>query len=353
MWLAEIHVAPERSVLSAPLDHRQRDRRAHQAHEDRHRRAGTAAVPPAAPRRRGRDGRPDQPRPADLRRRAQRLPAHLRGLRRALWREPRALRRDARNPEAGVDRGPRFSYQGKYYSFDNVSADPEALPEAVAGDPHRRQQRRHLPGDRRARPRRLCRGAARHPAELAPNITRVSRSLEGSRAIPARARCFCARRSMSPKPTRRRATSRKKASCISTATSASGSRTSATRAGVRAVEDRAARGRRLQNITYDEALRDKIIVGTPSRSPTGCSGCRRARPRRHPGRDELRQRDPARARHEVAAAAVRGGDPEVPVVTILLRRAEHPRQEHQIPVLGCAHPIVPPNTTGCRCRGRR
>ena len=38
---------------------------------------------------------------------------------------------------------------------------------------------------------------------------------------------------------------------------------SATRAGVRAVEDRAARGRRLQTISYDEALRDKIIVGTP------------------------------------------------------------------------------------------
>ena len=40
---------------------------------------------------------------------------------------------------------------------------------------------------------------------------------------------------------------------------------SATRAGVRAIEDRAARGRRLQTITYDEALRDKIIVGTPER----------------------------------------------------------------------------------------
>jgi alkanesulfonate monooxygenase SsuD/methylene tetrahydromethanopterin reductase-like flavin-dependent oxidoreductase (luciferase family) len=38
---------------------------------------------------------------------------------------------------------------------------------------------------------------------------------------------------------------------------------SATRAGVRAIEDRAARGRRLQTITYDEAMRDKIIVGTP------------------------------------------------------------------------------------------
>ncbi len=32
---------------------------------------------------------------------------------------------------------------------------------------------------------------------------------------------------------------------------------------MRAIEDRAARGRRLQTISYDEALRDKIIVGTP------------------------------------------------------------------------------------------
>ncbi len=38
---------------------------------------------------------------------------------------------------------------------------------------------------------------------------------------------------------------------------------SATRAGVRAIENRAERGQRLQSITYDEALRDKLIVGTP------------------------------------------------------------------------------------------
>src|SRR5437763_3682525 len=40
---------------------------------------------------------------------------------------------------------------------------------------------------------------------------------------------------------------------------------SATRAGVRAVEDRAARGRRLQTITYEDALREKLIVGSPGR----------------------------------------------------------------------------------------
>jgi alkanesulfonate monooxygenase SsuD/methylene tetrahydromethanopterin reductase-like flavin-dependent oxidoreductase (luciferase family) len=32
---------------------------------------------------------------------------------------------------------------------------------------------------------------------------------------------------------------------------------------VRAIENRAERGQRLQSITYDEALRDKLIVGTP------------------------------------------------------------------------------------------
>src|SRR4051794_32088006 len=40
---------------------------------------------------------------------------------------------------------------------------------------------------------------------------------------------------------------------------------SATRSGVRAVEDRAARGQRLQTITYEDALRDKLIVGSPER----------------------------------------------------------------------------------------
>jgi len=40
---------------------------------------------------------------------------------------------------------------------------------------------------------------------------------------------------------------------------------SATRSGVRAVEDRAARGRRLQTISYEDALREKLIVGSPER----------------------------------------------------------------------------------------
>jgi len=38
---------------------------------------------------------------------------------------------------------------------------------------------------------------------------------------------------------------------------------SATRSGARAIEQRAERGQRLQTIDYDEVLREKIIVGTP------------------------------------------------------------------------------------------
>jgi alkanesulfonate monooxygenase SsuD/methylene tetrahydromethanopterin reductase-like flavin-dependent oxidoreductase (luciferase family) len=39
---------------------------------------------------------------------------------------------------------------------------------------------------------------------------------------------------------------------------------SATSAGVRAIEQRAERGQRLQTIAYEDALRDKVIAGTPA-----------------------------------------------------------------------------------------
>jgi alkanesulfonate monooxygenase SsuD/methylene tetrahydromethanopterin reductase-like flavin-dependent oxidoreductase (luciferase family) len=40
---------------------------------------------------------------------------------------------------------------------------------------------------------------------------------------------------------------------------------SATRAGARAIEQRAERGQALQTITYEDSLRDKVIVGTPDK----------------------------------------------------------------------------------------
>jgi alkanesulfonate monooxygenase SsuD/methylene tetrahydromethanopterin reductase-like flavin-dependent oxidoreductase (luciferase family) len=38
---------------------------------------------------------------------------------------------------------------------------------------------------------------------------------------------------------------------------------SATREGVRAIEARAERGQQLRTVTWEEALRDKVVVGTP------------------------------------------------------------------------------------------
>ena len=49
---------------------------------------------------------------------------------------------------------------------------------------------------------------------------------------------------------------------------------SATSAGARAIENRSARGQKLQSIDYDEALRNKIIVGTPDQVVERLSGLR-------------------------------------------------------------------------------
>jgi len=49
---------------------------------------------------------------------------------------------------------------------------------------------------------------------------------------------------------------------------------SATSAGARTIENRAARGQKLQSIDYDEALRNKIIVGTPDQVEERLNGLR-------------------------------------------------------------------------------
>jgi alkanesulfonate monooxygenase SsuD/methylene tetrahydromethanopterin reductase-like flavin-dependent oxidoreductase (luciferase family) len=49
---------------------------------------------------------------------------------------------------------------------------------------------------------------------------------------------------------------------------------SATSAGARAIENHSARGQKLQSIDYDEALRNKIIVGTPDQVEERLSGLR-------------------------------------------------------------------------------
>ncbi len=75
--------------------------------------------------------------------------------------------------------------------------------------------------------------------------------------------------------------------------------------GTRAIENRAERGAKMQNIDYDEVLRERMIVGTPAarhRSPERAAG--HARPRRHPGRAQPRQPHPASAGDDGVEAAV-------------------------------------------------
>ena len=48
----------------------------------------------------------------------------------------------------------RFSYKGKYFTFNNVRLAPKSAAEAVARDPRRRGQPRHLSGHRHAGPSR-------------------------------------------------------------------------------------------------------------------------------------------------------------------------------------------------------
>ena len=86
----------------------------------------------------------------------------------------------------------------------------------------------------------------------------------GPPVIRGRARSICAYPSMSATPRTGRGSTPSIRSCSSTARSAPSSRTSATRAGARAIEQRAERGQALQTISYDDALRDKVIVGTPA-----------------------------------------------------------------------------------------
>ena len=262
MWLAEIHVAPERSVCSAPLT-------LASAIAARTKRmkigTGVQVLPLCHPLRLAEEaatvdqishgrlifgvGRSGFPRTYE----AYGVPY---GESRERFAET------LRNPEAGLDRA-ALLLPGQILQLRQRRATPKPYQKPWPGDPHRRQQRRHLPG-RSPSSATACSsrcGSApwRNWSRTSPPTAKRGRR----RAILARARCSCALRSMSPKPTRRRATSPKRASCISTAISASGWRTRrpAPACGRSKTARRAAGGCR--TISYDDALREKIIVGSP------------------------------------------------------------------------------------------
>jgi alkanesulfonate monooxygenase SsuD/methylene tetrahydromethanopterin reductase-like flavin-dependent oxidoreductase (luciferase family) len=261
MWLAELHTAPERSVLAAPLTIASAI-----AARTRNIKIGTAVqvLPLCHPLRLaeeaatvdqiskgrlilgvGRSGFPRvyQAYGVNYGESRERFAEVLEILKRA-WTE------DA------------FSFHGKYYDFENVRQSPKPYQKpfpdiriaANSPDTYTESGARGLPIFVAVRLGML--------SELVPNI-RTYREAWKAAGHPGEGKVYL-RVPVYVGATPETARSEPEAS-IMYFYRFLGERLedSATQAGVRAIEDRAARGRRLQEITYDEALRDKIIVGTP------------------------------------------------------------------------------------------
>ena len=135
------------------------------------------------------------------------------------------------------------------------------LPTALSGDPHRGQQPRHFRKCRSARVSDIRCGAARHAFRAGLEYQGISRSLprrrspQGGEGVFAGARLY--------RETDRQARDEPEESFYRWL--GDQLEASASRPGARAIEQRAERGQRLQTITYGEALRDKVVVGTPER----------------------------------------------------------------------------------------
>jgi alkanesulfonate monooxygenase SsuD/methylene tetrahydromethanopterin reductase-like flavin-dependent oxidoreductase (luciferase family) len=261
MWLAEIHVAPERSVCAAPLTIASAI-----AARTKHIKIGTGVqvLPLCHPLRIAEEaatvdqishgrlifgvGRSGFPRTYE----AYGVPY---GESRERFAETLEILKRAWTEDA-------FSYAGKFYKFDNVRLTPKPYqkpwPEIriAANSPDTFPQIGKL-GHGVFVAVRL--GAL---SELAPNI-RAYREAWKAAGHPGEGHVFL-RAPVYVADTPEKARSEPEES-IMYFYRYLGERLvdSASRAGVRAIEDRAARGRRLETITYDEALRDKIIVGTP------------------------------------------------------------------------------------------
>ncbi|MGH7056204.1 MAG: LLM class flavin-dependent oxidoreductase [Stellaceae bacterium] len=261
MWLAEIHVAPERSVLAAPLSIASAI-----AARTSHIKIGTAVqvLPLCHPLRiaeeaatvdqisRGRlifgVGRSGFPRTYE----AYGVPY---GESRERFAETLEIIKQAWTE-------PAFSYSGKYYNFDNVRLTPKPYQQPYPEIRIAANSADTFPAIGRLGHGVFVAVRLGTLSELAPNI-RAYREAWKEAGHPGAGKVFL-RAPVYVADTAEAARAEPEES-IMYFYRYLGERLedSATRAGVRAVEDRAARGRRLQTITYDEALRDKIIVGTP------------------------------------------------------------------------------------------
>ena len=190
IWLAEIHQQPRRSVLTRAAYRRQRHCRADAPYQDRHRRPGLAALPPAAAGRGDRHDRSDQPRQTAFRRRAERQPAILRRLWRALFGEPRAVSRDAGDRQAGVD-ATELLLRRQVLQFQQCLCRAAALSAPLPADPRRGRQRGNLPIARRGRLSDLCCRPQRLAVGARPRPRCLPCRLQGGGASRERARFIC------------------------------------------------------------------------------------------------------------------------------------------------------------------
>src|SRR6201997_1344483 len=272
MWLAEIHLAPERSVASAPLTLASAI-----AARTQRMKIGTAVqvLPLCHPLRLAEEvatvdqishgrlifgiGRSGFPRTYE----AYGVPygesresfAETLELLNSPWTEP------------------SFSYQGKYYSFDNVKLTPKPYQKPWPEIRVAANSADTFPSIARLGHAVLVAVRQGTLEELEPNITAYRRAWKeaghpGEGSVFLRAPVYVAETDQAARD--------EPEESIMYFYRYLGERLvdSASRSGVRAVEDRAARGGRLQTITYEEALRDKIVVGSPERVADRLQGLR-------------------------------------------------------------------------------
>jgi alkanesulfonate monooxygenase SsuD/methylene tetrahydromethanopterin reductase-like flavin-dependent oxidoreductase (luciferase family) len=158
---------------------------------------------------------------------------------------------------------PRFSYEGKYYSFNNITVSPQPLQQphppiriaAASPDTYPAVGARGLPIFINARYGSF--------AEFAPEIRAYREAYkaaghEGRGEVYLRVPVYLAE-------TEERAYAEPKDSLMHFyREQAQRLRDSLSRAGTRAIEGRAERLKRIENLTYDEALTGQVLVGTPS-----------------------------------------------------------------------------------------
>src|SRR5271155_328765 len=157
---------------------------------------------------------------------------------------------------------PGFSYEGKYYNFKNISVAPRPLQQpyppiriaAASPDTYPAVGERGLPIFINARYGSF--------AEFAPEI-RVYREAYAAAGHPGRGQVYL-RVPTYLAETEERARSEAEESLMHFYREQAGRlRDSLARAGTRAIEGRAERLKRIENLTYDEALTGQVLIGTP------------------------------------------------------------------------------------------